>query len=468
MAATNLGRTLVNCLCSAGGKTVLKHGQPTTRALSYAVASSTAILKPNKSHEKQFRRNLNVHEYVAIDMLRRKGVNVPNGGVARSPEEAYDLANSIGSSDFVIKAQVLAGGRGKGHFDGGLKGGVKIVYSSDEVKDIASKMIGKNLYTKQTGEVGRPCNEVMIVERLYPRREYYFSIILDRGAKGPLLIASSQGGMSIEDVAAENPDAILKQPINIFTGITEEIALNFADRLGFAGDSAKDAADIFIKLYNIFIENDCTLLEINPFTENADGKVMCMDCKLSFDDNALFRHKEIAALKDWTQEDKREVEATKYDLNYIGLDGSIGCLVNGAGLAMATMDIISLQGGTPANFLDVGGGATAEAVTAAFKIISSDSHVKAILVNIFGGIMRCDVIAEGIIEAVKTLDLNLPLVVRLQGTNVDEAKILIATSGLRILPCDDLEEAAKMVVKLSEMVTMAQSSNINISFSIPL
>jgi len=472
MAATNLGRSLVSCLCSTGSKSVLKNGQP-ARTLSSAITCSSAILKP-KSNDKQFRRNLNVHEYVAIDMLRKSGVNVPKGGVARTPEEAFDLANSIGSSDFVIKAQVLAGGRGRGHFDGGLKGGVKIVYSSDEVKDIASKMIGKNLYTKQTGAVGRPCNEVMIVERLYPRREYYFSILLDRETRGPLLIASSQGGMSIEDVAAENPDAIIKQPIDIFTGITQEIALDYAHRVGFEGPQATQAADIFCKLYNIFVQNDCTLLEINPFTENSDGAVMCMDCKLSFDDNALYRHKEILALKDWTQEDSREVEAAQFDLNYIGLDGSIGCLVNGAGLAMATMDIIKLHGGSPANFLDVGGGATAQAVTAAFRIISSDSRVKAILVNIFGGIMRCDVIAEGIIEAVKTLGLKIPLVVRLQGTNVEDAKCLIANSGMRIMPCDDLEEAAKMVVKLSDLVTLAESSNFEISvdskkdFNIPI
>jgi len=466
MAAANLGRSLASCFCSAGSKSVLKHGA-SARTLS-ALASSS-ILKPTQTpREKQFCRNLNVHEYIAIDMLRESGVNVPRGGVARTPQEAYDVAQSIGSNDFVIKAQVLAGGRGRGHFDGGLKGGVKIVYSADEVQDIASQMLGNNLYTKQTGAQGRPCNEVMIVERLYPRREYYFSIILDRGAMGPLLIASAEGGMSIEDVAAENPDAIIKQPINIFEGITKEIALDFANRVGFASECAEDAADIFIKLYNLFIEKDCTLLEINPFTENVDGSVMCMDCKLSFDDNALFRHPNTLSLQDKSQEDAREADAAQYGLNYIGLDGSIGCLVNGAGLAMSTMDIISLHGGSPANFLDVGGGATADAVTAAFRIITADTRVKAILVNIFGGIMRCDVIAEGIIKAVQTLNLSIPLVVRLQGTNVEDAKVLIATSGMRILPCDDLEDAAKMVVKLADLVTLAQESQLEVSFNLPI
>lgn len=467
MAAKNLGRALANCLCSGSTK-ALKQGQQ-IRALSSVFNDGSIVFNSHQCQpQKQFCRNLNVHEYVAIDLLRQAGVNVPNGGVARSPEEAYDVAKKIGSSDFVIKAQVLAGGRGRGHFDSGLKGGVKIVYSEDEVKSIASQMIGNNLYTKQTGETGRPCNEVMIVERLYPRKELYFSILLDRTSKGPLLVGSASGGMSIEDVAAEDPDAIIKQPINIFTGITEEIALDFAKRLGFQDSIATDAADIFVKLYNIFIDNDCTLLEINPFTENSDNAVMCMDCKLSFDDNALFRHKDLVALRDVSQEDQREVDAARFDLNYIGLDGSIGCLVNGAGLAMATMDIIKLHGGEPANFLDVGGGATAEAVTAAFRIISSDQQVKAILVNIFGGIMRCDVIAEGIIEAVRTLNLSIPLVVRLQGTNVEQAKVLIAESGMKIIPCDDLEQAASMIVMLSKIVKQAERSGVGVTFNLPL
>jgi len=467
MAASNLGRALVKCLCS-GSLKVAKQGQQCRTLSSVFGDGSIVFNSPLHPNQKQVTRNLNVHEYVAIDMLRNAGVNVPKGGVAHSPEEAYEVAKSIGSTDFVIKAQVLAGGRGRGTFDSGLKGGVKIVFSEDEVKDIASQMIGNNLYTKQTGEAGRPCEKVMIVERLYPRKELYFSILLDRASKGPILVGSASGGMSIEDVAAENPDAIIKQPIDVFTGITNEIALDFAKRLGFNGQMALDAADIFVKLYNIFIDNDCTLLEINPFTENSDNTVMCMDCKLSFDDNALFRHKELLNLRDVSQEDKREVDAAKYDLNYIGLDGSIGCLVNGAGLAMATMDIIKLHGGEPANFLDVGGGATAEAVTAAFRIISSDPQVKAIMVNIFGGIMRCDVIAEGIIEAVKTLNLQIPLVVRLQGTNVEQAKVLIADSGMRILPVDDLEQAASLIVMLSKVVKQTEKVGVSVSFNLPI
>jgi len=467
MAAAPLRRALKECLCSA-----TKH-QPSqlaqaARTLSYANNGSAKFQKKHSSLQKQAKRNLSVHEYIAIDMLRESGIAVPNGGVARTPEEALNVAKNLTSHDFVIKAQVLAGGRGKGYFDGGLKGGVKIVYSPEEVESIASQMLGKNLYTIQTGEAGRPCNEVLIVERLYPRREYYFSIMLDRASKGPLLIASSQGGMSIEDVARESPEAIIKQPVDVFKGLDRATAISFAERVGFTPGSVEAAADIFLKLYKLFMEKDCTLVEINPFTELNNGEVCCMDCKISFDDNALFRHKEIAELKDWSQEDHREVEATKYDLNYIGLDGSIGCLVNGAGLAMATMDIIKLHGGSPANFLDVGGGADVEAVTAAFRLISSDSHVKAILVNIFGGIMKCDVIAEGIIEAAKTLNLKIPLVVRLQGTNVDDAKALIANSGLRILPCDDLEDAARMVVKLSDIVNMAQQAQLNVSFTIPI
>ncbi|XP_065644019.1 succinate--CoA ligase [ADP-forming] subunit beta, mitochondrial [Hydra vulgaris] len=436
-----------------------------TRSLSLF---STKDYQKNEFALRIQHRKLSVHEYIAIDMLRKADIKVPRGDVARTQEEALNVAKSIGTHDFVIKAQVLAGGRGKGHFDSGLKGGVKIAYSAKEVAEIADKMLGQKLYTLQTGSDGRPCNEVLIVERLYPRREYYVAITLDRKAKGPLLIASSQGGMSIEDVARENPDAIIKHPIDIFEGLSYTAALGIAARLGFTNGSANECAEILLKLYKLFIEKDCTLLEINPFAELSNGDVLCMDCKLTFDDNALFRHKELIALKDWTQDDYREVEASRYNLNYIGLEGSIGCLVNGAGLAMATMDIIKLNGGAPANFLDVGGGATAEAVTAAFRIISSDRRVKAILVNIFGGIMKCDVIAEGIIEAAKALHLKIPLVVRLQGTNVDDAKALIANSGLRILPCDDLDDAARMVVKLSDIVTMAQQADVHVNFELPI
>uniref|UniRef100_A0A8C1QKR2 Succinate--CoA ligase [ADP-forming] subunit beta, mitochondrial n=2 Tax=Cyprinus carpio TaxID=7962 RepID=A0A8C1QKR2_CYPCA len=350
-----------------------------------------------------------------------------------------------GSKDLVVKAQVLAGGRGKGSFEGGLKGGVRIVYSPEEARDISSKMIGKKLFTKQTGEAGRICNQVFICERRYPRREYYFAITMERSFQGPVLIGSSQGGVNIEDVAAENPDAIVKEPIDIMEGIKMDQAIKVAEKMGFPPALINEAAENMLKLYDVFIKYDASMVEINPMVEDSSGIVMCMDAKINFDSNAAFRQKKVFDMRDWTQEDARDREAAKADLNYIGLDGTIGCLVNGAGLAMATMDIIKLHGGTPANFLDVGGGATAQQVTEAFKLITSDKKVQAILVNIFGGIMRCDVIAQGIIIAVTDLELKIPIVVRLQGTRVDDAKALIAASPLKILACDDLDEAAKMV-----------------------
>ena len=298
-------------------------------------------------------------------------------------------------SDYVVKAQVLAGGRGKGHFDSGLKGGVKIVYSPNEVEEVASKMIGYKLITKQTGEKGIPCNTIMIVERLYPRREFYFAIMLERKFGGPVIIASSQGGMNIEEVAKENPDAIVTEPIDISIGLQDEQAIRVAKKLGFHPDAVNQAAQIMKQIYQVFIKHDGSMVEINPMIEDASGQVYCIDAKCRFDDNADFRNKDLQQYRDWTQVDTKEKQAADHNLNYIALDGDIGCLVNGAGLAMATMDIIKLHGGNPANFLDVGGGATAEQVTEAFRLISSDSKVQAILVNIFGGIMRCDIIAEG-------------------------------------------------------------------------
>jgi len=398
-----------------------------------------------------------------MKILSDLGIKVPNGKVARTPDEAFEAAEELASNDFVIKAQVLAGGRGKGEFESGHKG-IKILYSPEEVKQYAQFMLGKTLVTKQTGEMGRPCNEVLICERLYPRREYYFAITQDRTAKGPLLIGSSSGGVNIEEMT----DSVVTDPVDIETGLNEDQAIKFACQMGFGPHCVESAANIFTKLYNLFIEKDCTLVEINPLTEISSGEVVCMDVKINFDDNALYRHPEIEALRDPSQEDPREVEASKQQLNYIGLQGTIGCLVNGAGLAMATMDIIKLHGGSPANFLDVGGGATVDAVTTAFRLISSDKHVKAILVNIFGGIMKCDVIAEGIIEAAKSLKLNIPLVVRLQGTKVDDAKALIASSGLRILPVDNLEDAARLVVKLASIVELAQDAAVHVNFELPI
>lgn len=334
-------------------------------------------------------------------------------------------------------------------------------------------MIGANLITKQTGEEGRPCEKVFLCERKFPRREYYCSITMDRGLGdansqfGPVLVASAAGGMNIEEVAAENPDAIVKHHINLDTGLTDEEAADIANRSGFPKAAQPQAAAFFQNLYKLFMAKDCTTVEINPMSLDYDGTVMAMDAKVNFDDNAEFKHPEIFKLKDWAQEDSREAVAAEADLNYIGLDGSIGCLVNGAGLAMATMDIIQLHGGSPANFLDVGGGATADQVTDAFKLITSDPHVKAILVNIFGGIMRCDVIAEGVVQAAETLDLKVPVVVRLQGTNVEEAKAVLASSKMHILSEDNLDEAAKLTVMLSDMIERAPK-NVQISFSLPL
>jgi succinyl-CoA synthetase beta subunit len=307
--------------------------------------------------------------------------------------------------------------------------------------------------------------QVFVVERLYLRKEYYFAIVMDRATQGPVIIASSEGGMDIETVAHDTPEAIVRLPIDINSGLDYNDAIKVATQIGFEGDAIEKAADTFMKLYKIFIEKDATMVEINPLAQVQSGEVVCMDAKFGFDDNASFRQKEVFGLRDLTQEDAREVAASKWDLNYIGLEGDIGCLVNGAGLAMATMDIIKLHGGDPANFLDVGGNAKKEQVTEAFKIISSDSRVSAIFVNIFGGIMRCDVIAQGIIAAVKDLDLKLPLIVRLEGTQVEAAKKLIKESGLNILSIDDFDEAALTAVKMSKIVQLARQSNFKVEFS---
>jgi len=416
----------------------------------------------------QNKRALSIHEHLSMGLLKSYGVHTPKGEVAKTSKEALEVAQSLGIDDMVIKAQVLAGGRGKGKFTSGLKGGVRTIYSPLEAKMFAEKMLGYNLITKQTGANGKICNSVYIVERKYVRKEYYFAILMDRKSKGPMIIASSQGGVDIEGVAAENPDAIVKLPISIHEGLQQEQALDLAKKIGFSPKCVEDAANTFMKLYRLFIEKDASMVEINPMAESADNEVICMDAKLNFDENADFRQPEVFSLRDLTQEDAREVRAAEYKLNYIGLDGSIGCLVNGAGLAMSTMDIIKLHGGEPANFLDVGGGATAEQVTEAFKIISSDPRVSSILVNIFGGIMRCDIIAQGIIKAVDDLGLSIPLVVRLQGTEVDAAKKLIADSGLRIFSCDDLDQAAQKSVQLSQIVDMARNANVNVSFELPI
>lgn len=433
------------------------------------------LLKSVAQINKNAVRALNIHEHMSVDLLREYGVAVPEGRVATSVEQAVAAARELPSDEAVVKAQVLAGGRGRGHFDNGFKGGVHICYDENEVERTAKRMIGANLITKQTGAEGRPCNKIFLCERKFPKREYYCSITMDRGLGdanskfGPVLVASAAGGMNIEEVALENPDAIVKHYIDIENGISDAEALDIARRVGFPNESAtQQAAEFYQKLYRLFEAKDCTTVEINPMSLDIDGTVMAMDAKINFDDNAEFRHKDLFQLRDWSQEDQREARAAEADLNYIGLDGKIGCLVNGAGLAMATMDIIKLHGGSPANFLDVGGGATADQVTEAFKLITSDPQVRAILVNIFGGIMRCDVIAQGIVNAASKLNLKVPIVVRLQGTNVDEAKAIIAQSEMKILSCDNLDEAAKLAAGLSNIIELAEKSNVKVDFTLPL
>merc|ERR1712106_498822 len=410
------------------------------------------------------KRNLAVHECVSMALLKDAGVPVPKFGVAKTAAEAKQIAVDIDSNDLVVKAQVLAGGRGKGHFAGGAKGGVRLVYSPEEVEEASTGMIGDFLITKQTGAEGRICNSVMVTERKYTRKEYYLAFTNDRKFNGPVLIASTEGGVNIEEIAESNPDAIQTFPIDIIGGLSKELALEITVKLHIPEEDQEEVSETLIKLYNLFLSKDATMVEINPFAEDANGGYFCLDAKLKFDDNADFRQKAVFDQRDWSQEDPAEVEADKQNLNYIALDGDIGCMVNGAGLAMATMDIIKLHGGAPANFLDVGGGATATQVKEAFKIITGDPKVNALMVNIFGGIMRCDVIAEGIIAAAKELNLGTPIVVRLQGTNVDEAKVLIASSGMKILPVNDLDEAARLTVKLSKIVEIAKEAHVSIKF----
>merc|ERR1712001_202767 len=403
-------------------------------------------------HQKQQARNLSVHEYVSMSLLKDAGVPTPKFGVATTSAEARKIAEDLDTKDLVIKAQVLA------------KGGVQLLFSADEVETAAKGMIGDFLITKQTGAEGRICNSVMVTERKYTRKEYYLAFTNDRKFNGPVLIASTEGGVNIEEIAASNPDAIQTFPIDIIGGLSKEMALDIATKLEIPAEDQNEVAETLIKLYNLFLSKDATMVEINPFAEDANGGYFCLDAKLRFDDNADYRQKAVFDQRDWSQEDPSEVEADKQNLNYIALDGDIGCMVNGAGLAMATMDIIKLHGGSPANFLDVGGGATATQVKEAFKIITSDPKVNAIMVNIFGGIMRCDVIAEGIIAAAKELSLSTPIVVRLQGTKVDEGKVLIASSGLKILPVSDLEEAARLAVKISQIVEIAKDAKIALWF----
>ncbi|CAL9023472.1 unnamed protein product [Prunus brigantina] len=411
--------------------------QLTSRSLSIA----------GKWQQQQLRR-LNIHEYQGADLMSKYGVNVPKGAAVASVDEVKRAIQDVfpKESELVVKSQVLAGGRGLGTFKNGLKGGVHIV-PADQVEDIAGKMLGQILVTKQTGPQGKIVSKVYLCQKLSLVNEMYFAITLDRKTAGPLIIACAKGGTSIEDLAEKFPDQIIKVPVDVFTGITDEDAAKVVDGLAPKGADRSSSIDQVKKLYKLFSETDCTLLEINPLAETSDNQLVAADAKLNFDDNAAFRQKEIFALRDPTQEDPREVAAAKVDLNYIGLDGEIGCMVNGAGLAMATMDIIKLHGGTPANFLDVGGNASENQVVEAFKILTSDEKVKAILVNIFGGIMKCDVIASGIVNAAKQVKLEVPVVVRLEGTNVDQGKRILKESGMALITAEDLDDAAEKAVK---------------------
>ena len=382
---------------------------------------------------------MNIHEYQAKAVLKSFGVSVPRGGIAFSPDEAVQHAESLGGPVWVVKAQIHAGGRGKG-------GGVKVVKSVDDVRAEADRMLGMTLITHQTGPEGKEVGRVYIEEGSEIDRELYLSILVDRATSKVSFIASTEGGMDIEEVAAETPEKILTVGIDPVAGITDANGQEIAAALKLTGNQVDQCVTLVKNLYKAFVDTDMSLLEINPLVVNRTGDLICLDAKVNFDSNALYRHDDIVELRDLSEEDPAEVEASKYDLSYVKLDGSIGCMVNGAGLAMATMDIIKLYGEEPANFLDVGGGATKEKVTEAFKIILSDSNVKGILVNIFGGIMRCDIIAEGVVAAASELALSVPLVVRLEGTNVEQGKEIMAASGLAIIPADNLEDAAEKIV----------------------
>jgi len=382
---------------------------------------------------------MNIHEYQAKAVLREFGVPVPKGIPAFSVDEAVKAADQLGGPVWVVKAQIHAGGRGKA-------GGVKVVKSVDDVKKEAARLLGSTLVTHQTGPRGKQVNRLYIEEGSAIGKEFYLSMLVDRSTSRVAIVVSTEGGMDIEQVAHDTPDKIVTVSVDPVTNICPHHVRRIAKALGLSGDLQKQMSPLLTGLYRAFTEKDMSLLEVNPLVVTKDDRLICLDAKIGFDDNALFRHPDVMALRDETEEDAKEIEASKYELNYVALDGSIGCMVNGAGLAMATMDIIKLYGLEPANFLDVGGSASKERVAAAFKIITADPKVKGILVNIFGGIMKCDVIAEGVVAAVKEVGLKVPLVVRLEGTNVELGKKIIAESGLNVTSGDDLDDAAQKIV----------------------
>lgn len=405
-----------------------------------------------------------------MGLMQRYGVQTPRFTAASTPEEAEGAVGPQGAlqscPDVVVKAQVLTGGRGLGYFkENGFQGGVHICSSPAGVRDVAEKMLGSTLITKQTGLTGgRLCTKILLAERFYIRRERYFAILMDRASGGPLLLGSSVGGTSIEDIAERYPHSIVKLPVDPLKGLQDHDITDFVAKLGFTGPQAEEAASNVRGLYRMFVEKDCLLVEVNPFAETHDGRVLVCDAKVSFDDNANFRQKDVFQLKDETQEDPREVAASRHDLNYVGLDGSIGCMVNGAGLAMATMDILQLHGGKPANFLDVGGGADNTQVMEALRILQNDPNVKAIFINIFGGIMRCDTIAKGLVDASSQIGLSKPMVVRLEGTKKQEAKELLARSDMKIAFETDFSTAAKKAVAMASIADLAKQASLQVFF----
>ena len=388
---------------------------------------------------------MNIHEYQARELFAKFGVATQPGSVASTPDEAEAVASKLGGK-IVVKAQIHAGGRGKGTFKNGFKGGVHLCDTPAEAKDLASKMLGQVLVTHQTGEEGKEVGKVFVGEAVDIKRELYLAILLDRATSAPIVIASTEGGVNIEEVAEHTPEKILTVHINPALGLMPFQSREIAASLGLTGPLMNQAAKLFANLYKLFIDSDCSMVEINPLVVTDKGELLALDAKFNFDDNALYRQPAIVAMRDKSEEDPREVAASEYALNYIGLDGNIACLVNGAGLAMATMDIIQYAGGSPANFLDVGGGATKDQVSAAFRIILGDPNVKGILVNIFGGIMDCNIIANGIVEAARETSLSIPLVVRLEGNNVEAGKKTLSESGLTLITGDNILDAAKKIV----------------------
>ncbi len=381
---------------------------------------------------------MKIHEYQAKKVLAQFGVPIPRGGIATSPYEAYEIAAHLGGT-VVVKAQIHAGGRGKG-------GGVKLAKSPSEAEEIARNMLGMTLITHQTGPEGRKVRLVLVEEGLRIKKEFYLGILVDRARQRPVFMASTEGGMDIEKVAAETPHLIFKEHIDPAIGFQSYNARRLAFGLGLTGELTSQATKIFTSLYRAFEATDASLVEINPFLQTEEGKLIALDAKLNFDDNALYRHKDVVELRDFFEEDPLEIRASRYGINYIRLDGNIGCMVNGAGLAMATMDIIKLAGGSPANFLDVGGGASAEQIRNAFQILLADKNVKAVLINIFGGIMRCDIVASGVVEAAKAIGVNVPMVVRLEGTNVEQGQEILRKSGLKFTVAQGMKDAAEKVV----------------------